>query len=161
MLFAVGQSQGRTFRAPLQLSGLADSDPNVAALQKALQVLSQRALNPMISPGPPTGMINVATMNAIVAALGILTSKLPMPLANGVKGALSSGAQSLDAQNFVSQYAGEFADAALAAAATMPAPSAISSFAYQAEQTSPWVYVMIAGALLVGYRLFSKPSTNG
>lgn len=160
MLFAVGSANGQMYRSPLQLSGLADSDPSVMVMQQALLALSQRAMNPLINPGPATGTVNVQTMNAIVAALDLLVAQLPTAIGAGLKAGLQNGAQSTDAQNFVAQYAAIISEAATVATAALPAPNPVSSFAYTVKQ-SPALWLMGIGALFLGYRLFFAKPSNG
>lgn len=160
MLFSTGQhANGQMFRSPLQLTGLAAGDPTVSAMQAALANLAARSLNPLGNPGPATGEVNDQTMAAIVNSLDQLTKQLPDTVAFALKAALLAGAGSSDAKTYVGQYAGLIAEAATVAAASLPAPPVFSTLGYDLSQTSPWIFVLIAGAAFVGYRLFfSKPS---
>lgn len=160
MFFATGMAaNGRPYRTPLQLSGLAAADPAVIAMQQALQALSQKAMNPMFSPGPATGEVTPQTMSAIVAALDLLVAQLPDVVAAGLKAGLASGAQSADVKTFVGQYAAIIAEAATVATAALPTPNPISTFAYDVKQ-SPWAVLIVIGLGLIGYRLFSKPTVK-
>ncbi len=159
MLFSTGRVNGQMFRSPLQLTGLAAGDPTVSAMQQALANLAKRTLNPLGNPGAITGDVNDQTMAAIVASLDLLTKQLPDSVAFALKAALLAGAGSADAKTYVGQYAGLIAEAATVATAELPTPPVTSTIGYDIGQTSPWIFVLIAGAAFVGYRLFfSKPS---
>lgn len=127
----------------------------VQNLQRALANLAIATQRPAISPGAyATGVVDDATMTAVVAALGVMSDQLPSSVYLPLQAALAIGSSTATAKNFVSSYATQLTVAANTAAAKYrvapvgPLPFQMPSFLSQLF--APGWYRTPFGMILIG-----------
>lgn len=165
MFFASGPG----FRMPLELSGVGGfgDSATIEVLQRSLLALSQATNRPSINPGPNTGMVNDATMNAVASAMDLLVPELPNTVYLALHAGMMTGTHSAQAKNLVAQYAHELAMASRSAATKYRMnPQAYQMPSMQGVQgitDSTWFkpaagIAVVLGALFLGYRMFFATS---
>lgn len=150
-----------TSRSRRYLRGLEDTtltyDPGVQQMQLALVTLAQKSNRPNIKPDVTTGFLTDGTMNAVVAAMDILTNALPAMEYLALQAALLIGATTDSAKSVVLQYAPDIAAAALGASLTVtPASSSPAIFSLAWFETPLGLGILLIGGIL-GYKLFIAP----
>lgn len=112
-------------RLPVELMGPlgAGTKADIENLQTALRNLSMATQRPDINPGPAnTGVIDGATMSAVVASMGLLSEHMPTWAYLALQAGLIAGTATNKAKEIVGTYATQLTIAANTAAVKFRKP---------------------------------------
>jgi hypothetical protein len=160
-------SYGSPLAGPL--SGLG-STADVQNLQRALANLAIATQRPAINPGYMTGVVDDATMTALIAGMGLLSESLPSSVYLPMQAALAAGGMTSIAKKAVETYAAQLTVAANTAAvkyrtappAMMPfSPTDfLSNFFAPGWYTRPPGMLFLAVVGIVVYKKFLSPDAK-